>query len=448
MELFFTAKPPDADIIRRVANVKRYYETLECDPDFRVRAADDPVFAAKERGILISREAASYALLCQDERTKPPEDTALYNAYLDEKKAARQRISKRAQACRSERFNAWRSRQYARCDAELGAAVNARFAHIPFVIELSSGCSVGCDFCALSAQKLRGVFRATNENKRLFQDILGGASARFGAAVADSILYYATEPLDNPDYIAFAKIFLNATGRAPILTTAVALRDIPLTRAAIAMRGAEPTIHRFSLLSLEQFRRASSIFSPEETLFTELMPRYREASVGLVRAGRALHAHGKAALFTDQGTVACISGFIVNLAERKVRLSTPCRASDACPNGAKELDLGSFDTAQELMRLIDNCIESMESIIGMERPIRLEPFLHFNAGALENSNTSRIIVGDCDTQKLLEHISSGESSGAELIEKMTACGVEPLKTQLTLQSLYMRGLISEAENDI
>ncbi len=52
----------------------------------------------------------------------------------------------------------WRERQMNRCIMQLGGKM-IHMVHAPFALELSSGCSIGCEFCGFNAGKLKSVFR-------------------------------------------------------------------------------------------------------------------------------------------------------------------------------------------------------------------------------------------------------------------------------------------------
>ncbi len=436
--------------MHQTAHMKRFIELMECDPKFRMLAKDDPCRAAADYGLDVREEAARcLSRPIEGGKALPPELAAL-ELYYTEKNAHRSRIASRAENCTDVNFRAWHERQVNRCTLELGQATNQMFSHIPLVLELSSGCSVGCAFCALDAKTLRSVFRFTPENQALFSEVLEAAYDILGESVKDSILYYATEPLDNPDYLSFARLFSKRTGRVPILTTAVPLRNVELTRAAIAMRaGDEPTVNRFSILSLDDLRRIITTFTPEETLYTELLPRYPEASVGMVRAGRGLKENNDGMIFSNQGTVACVSGFIINMAERTLRLSTPCRASEQHPTGEIERSLGRFETARELSLLLKNTCRTMTLLPEREQPISLAPFLKFTPDApysIENPGVVRVALGDTIYRCACTLAYEGGKTMETLVEGLMRKGFDATEADICVITLYRRGILREAND--
>ena len=85
-----------------------------------------------------------------------------YAQFMDNKLKHRSALR---QACEPEdkTMKKWRARQIARCMIQLGPKSRALI-HAPFTLELSDGCSVGCEFCALASGGLKSIFKYTPEN--------------------------------------------------------------------------------------------------------------------------------------------------------------------------------------------------------------------------------------------------------------------------------------------
>ncbi len=440
MGLFWNTGTPDPVIIREAAQMKRYIDLMTCDSAFQEKAAADPERAAREAGLRISGEDARYYA-----RYPLPEARGLQAAFLEEKKEYRRRIRERAGELRHERFAAWHRRQVGRCDLELGRGTNLELMHLPFALELSSGCSVGCPFCGLGAGRLNRVSRADPETMELFAGLVSGALELLGPGVREAILYSATEPMDTPEYPAFVEKFRELCGKTPVMTTAVPMRNPEKTRQVLAMDpGGEKTIHRFSLLSEEVFRRCTEAFSPEETLYVDFLPRYKESRIGLVRAGRSPDAEGWEDLLTDQGTIACVSGFIVNLADRTVCLTTPCRADSQRPNGETVLGPEPFGNAGEALGIIERICGGMRTVPEDGVPLALQPFLHAGDGesfTLENPGVVRISPEEKGTE-VCRILAKGPADQAEICGRLSG---PAWGTQLTVFSLFRRGIITHTD---
>jgi hypothetical protein len=77
-------------------------------------------------------------------------------------------------------------------------------------------------------------------------------------------------------------------------------------------------------------------------------------------------------------TTACVSGFLVNMLERRVQLISPCPSSDRWPFGCIVFEEGRFETAAELERLLDGMVDRhMTTGAPRNRPARLLPELRY-----------------------------------------------------------------------
>ena len=436
MGYFWNTEKPAPDILRETAQVKRYTDLIRCDSAFRRHALSDPAGAARKAGLRLEEEEIRYYA-----RYPMPEARGLLAVFQEEKAQRRLRRRGIAGTLRQEAMLAWQERQRNRCGLELGRRVNQDLMHLPLAIELSSGCSVGCPFCGLSAERLKRISRADEETMALFAELADGAMTLLGDGAGEAILYNATEPMDTPDYPLFAERFREISGRTPAMTTAVPLRDVEKTRSVLAMdSGADRPVHRFSLLSEDVFRRCIAAFSPEETLYVDFLPRYTESQIGLTPAGRGRSVTGWDGLKTDQGTIACVSGFIVNLAERTLRLTTPCRATPRWPNGEMGLPPVPFRTAGEALRRMEQQCERMRRAPEEDTPLTLQPFLRPRSEvpfALENPGVIRIPL-EGSSEEICRMLAEKSMTPEEICD---ALADPPWQTQLTTAALFRQGIL-------
>jgi radical SAM family RiPP maturation amino acid epimerase len=366
--------PKSADSVpyrSELAQTKRFEERLRCDRVFRERLAADPVATVKAYGLEVDAEALrpfwddDVARNMAEDPTFVPALPALrHRLFAREKLLHREKT--RAVECMpsDERHRSWRERQIKRCLGELGPALYRGIVHAPFAIELSDGCSVGCWFCAVSAEKKKSDFLYTAENGVLWREILQILRSKIGPAAGTGFCYWATDPLDNPDYERFCTDFAEICGRFPQTTTAQPHKDPERVRALLSLsQDLGCTINRFSILTLRIFDRIMDAFSAEELLHCELVPQNPEAVMLQSEAGRAYKSSrldkrkemsGWAADAEAQpGTIACISGFLINMVTRKVRLISPCAANERWPDGYWVIDEGSFTDALSFEQLIE-----------------------------------------------------------------------------------------------
>ena len=145
-------------------------------------------------------------------------------------------FAKLAECCTDQRFKQRRERQIARCASQFRQQISEIIGHCPVAFELSSGCSVGCWFCASAAQRLSGVFEYGKKNSKLWGQILELTFDLLGPAAGTGICYYGTEPFDNPDYERFCDDFHTILGQFPQTTIAAPLRDPECTRSVSQTR--------------------------------------------------------------------------------------------------------------------------------------------------------------------------------------------------------------------
>jgi radical SAM family RiPP maturation amino acid epimerase len=355
-----------------IAHLKRFVEMWRCNPAFRAAyaASRSPAFL-QEYGIKVEAEAARYVLERSLTGKVDPESPGMplvarrHRFFMREKLLHREKLRSVGCAPAEPRHKAWRERQIRRSVGHLGPLFSESIVHAPFAIEITDGCSVGCWFCGISAEKKKSDFLYTESNAALWRSVLATLRARMGESAASGFLYWASDPMDNPDYEKLALDFANICGRFPQTTTAIAHKDVERTRALLRLSSEHGcTINRFSVLSLGQFNKIMEAFTPEELLHCEIIGQHAESANIQSNAGRARNstrlrerAESKgesAAQFAEgTGTIACVSGWLINMPRRSVRLITPCPASDRWPNGYWTLEEGHFETAADLEALME-----------------------------------------------------------------------------------------------
>nr|MCR5106908.1 hypothetical protein [Lachnospiraceae bacterium] len=235
--------------------IKRFMEYETMIPGFSKEEKADPVGTLKKYGFPLKPEEVSFYPTDPADRytmrpVYPETAAAKYAEYMKHKIAFRDEL-KEINTPENEAMRRWHKRQKGRSLAELGARCDA-LVHVPFAIELADGCSVGCSFCGLNAGRLKSVFRYTEENAVLFNEVLEGVKELIGESAGCGTMYFASEPLDNPDYELFLKDYERIFHRIPQITTATALRHKERMHELLKEINEEgKTVYRFSVLSLE-----------------------------------------------------------------------------------------------------------------------------------------------------------------------------------------------------
>lgn len=383
----------DRDYAREVAQLKRLTERWYADETFREQFDANPLSTVANLGLEIDM-AAILDYLTRMERAEGPEEVAEAKAtaplsvrrhkhFIREKLLFREKT--RATDCcpPNPQHKAWRERQIRRTRIQLGAVVHDGIVHVPFTVELSDGCSVGCWFCGVTAKKREGDYLYNDGNAAEWQEICGVLREMFEDSASSGFLYWASEPLDNPDYEKFAVDFAKICGRFPQTTTSIAHKDVERTRNLLKLSNQHGCrINRFSILSLNQFNKVMEAFSPEELLHCEIVAQNNESffvqgSAGRARGNQKLKDRmkkktGAEEITESPGTIACVSGFLINMVRRTVRLITPCPASDKWPNGYWVIDQGTFSNAQDFKELLQSLIErNLHGDLRYDSPVRL-----------------------------------------------------------------------------
>lgn len=345
------------------------------------------------------------------------------------------------------RMKKWRERQKGRCMMSFpdGAVGNV---HIPIMFEISSGCSVGCEFCGVGAKGLQSVLRYNDENAKLFKDVLEVGKRVIGEASKHAALYFATEPLDNPDYEKFKDIFTDSLGQIPQITTSVPLRDIERTRKLIAELDENSNMfYRFSVRSLEDFYKIMESFSAEELLFVELIPQFSEAPGNMfVKSGRSMEDEGL------ESSISCITGFLINMCEKTVKLTTPVIASREYPEGMAILLEEKFDTVAELEEILNKAIsEKMKTILEPDEKLSIYPWFEFmnseGKTGIKAKNGAELLVKNGEVELLYGHTVEALKSGnytrkeiGEVVsEKMGY--INPINVYSLINKLWNMGVI-------
>lgn len=365
------------DHIRDVARLKRFLERWTMDPAFRDAYVANPEAAIASLGLDLRRDEVHPFVDDEAARTLTrairegadgdyPLSVRRYRAFYREKRQHRRQIRKDCQPG-DRRLALWRARQVQRCIGQLGVQKADALVHAPAAFELARGCSVGCWFCGVAAPRLGDVLHYDEEVGQLWRGTLRVLRDLMGPCVKQGFLYWATDPLDNPDYERFLLDFHAITGRCPQTTTAMGARNIERTRQLLRLsHSLQSTIDRFSVLTLSILKQLHASFTPEEFIRVECIPQNREAAdkYRKANAGRARTfetSRGREMMPREtSSTIACVSGFLFNMLDRTVKLITPCNASPRWPLGYWVIAEAQFtspdDLRDQLDAIVDRCM--------------------------------------------------------------------------------------------
>lgn len=338
--------------LKEYACFKRCMEMYSADPAFRkvMDASGDEAVAAAGFAGLLDGEAVKRAVRRIVFQTGDVTGNPYFQTFSEVNFAAGSLTVRdhRRESFASERLFYYMDTQRNRCRMECGVIRDHPYIYYyPFAFELSGGCSVQCPFCGFAAEKYRGAFRYTEENAKLFREVVSAAYETAGRITSSCPCYFATEPLDNPDYERFLAEFREITGEFPQTTTAVADRFPARIRALTALLGEDNLKNRASLRisvrTLEQFNRIIGEYSPEELAFVEILANNPESLNGVSASGRVQTGEYPERKKLEY-SISCVAGMKVNLFDRTVEFVEPELPCKEFPLGYRVLESRSFDS--------------------------------------------------------------------------------------------------------
>jgi hypothetical protein len=201
--------------------------------------------------------------------------------------------------------------------------------------------------------------------------------------------------------------------------------------------------------------RVHAAFSAEELAGVELVLQNPEAALPKTPTGRALERPDKLAQnrsrnseALDSGTIACVSGFLVNMVERTIRLISPTRTSERWLRGYRVYGERRFASAVEFGGAIEDLIEEhMETAVGAGGRLRFRQDLGYERkpdGFELHCRGGRVaLAGFAGAGLLGDLLHAGRNSAGEITAELASAGTDVFVAADLLQQLYDRGLFDE-----
>lgn len=277
-------------------------------------------------------------------------------------------------------WNSWRNSQAKRYQSEDNSLRASKITYIAFAIELTDGCSGGCSFCGFSAHSLRKKQMSYEENQNDYRILLKEFSNLAGKEYAKTgVLYWATDPLDHPQYSLYAKDYAEIIGIYPHTTTAIAENNIELIKNIIREQrdyNKKPWNIRISLRSEKAYQYLCENLTLEDRSIIQMNPQYKSRQTSFARTGRAFKNSSKNDQAVHGGTIACMTGFLASLPKNKIQLITPCMANTKNINGYRILQTTVVDESTNIHRTLAKTIKDAD-----EPTINNKSLISFNAPA-------------------------------------------------------------------
>ncbi len=374
--------------LNQISQIKRFFECYDGDADFRIAVnsghfSDEQIHRMKQIGIEFdpdemsplwkNPDAVRDYLLQNVGDSSQMQSSVLHNYPLLElwlrfaflrKMQYRDVCIHRSPPSKSTRYQKWRSQRIASAESELGG-FNHFIDHPTLAIELTDGCSVQCWFCSFCAGKLKAVLDY-EKDRSFFRDIVKACTDIFGQAAGLALLYYATEPYDNPHYIDYMKDFAEITGSDVCTSTAVCADKKWIDDLIAFYRPKNLPWPRLSVLSPGMLRKVHDNHTPQQLMHVNMIMQMKDSERQKVSGGRIfeqkqdMRERDSANYLQDvipQGTIACVSGFYINLVTRVIKLVSPCYTSERWPLGYRIFDEAAFETPEDLHRIVTQMID-------------------------------------------------------------------------------------------
>lgn len=440
----------------KITHAKRFLERYQADPQFKEQVAQDPQEAAARYHLQVDPEEIKFLWQPQLQAKLPQTEqlSLLVQRCQDFAQVLKDRKGPALiDASHNLQYKAWRSRQINRLSGQVSKSLNDMIGHLPVSFELSKGCSVGCWFCSVSAPTLQDIFFYTPENAQLWRDVLALLREKLGTAAADGFCYWATDPLDNPDYEKFMCDYHELLGVFPQTTTAQALKNITRTRSLLQLALEKGNrLNRFSVISLKVFNQLHEAFTPEELAFVNLVIQNPEAGIEKASAGRMRDYNQRQAAKKNQavneslpGTNACVTGFLLNMVDRTVKLISPCPADDQWPHGYRVYDATTFTTVDELAAFLDKAIATyMPLSVRPSDRIRFRNDLKYEEFADGFHVSTRFLTlkfrNDPYLRQLGQIILPGDKTVSQITSLLNICGTPTPTTIKALNLMFEQGI--------
>lgn len=447
--------------LSQIAHVKRFLERFQGDDVLRaallggLMSLDDAARACGCKLDLTTLQPVFNPAFTEHRKDATAEDwplTHLWDSHLAAILALRDDIKTIGDTDgRNPAFDAWRSRQIARTAFELGVHAQG-IVHPPITFELSSGCSVGCWFCGISAAKFGGNFSLADGGDVAWRETLTAAQSVLGRGMKVGFAYWATEPLDNPEYLEFLKIWHDVVGVVPQTTSAIPLRNLELTRSVLDLWKQHKCFpNRFSVLTTKILLKIHETFTPEELLGVELVLQGQGSASPKSGAGRAyqgaeIQRAGSVRVKNNtvvNGTIACVSGFLVNIVEKTVKLISPSSPSDRWPDGYIVVGERRYEKPEGLRDALESLIdEHMVQHLDPAKVIRFVSNINFFATAAGvGVESAHVRVQSKLLSVVGPLIDDGDKTPLEIFKIACEQGEDPLRVVAVINDVRSAGLI-------
>jgi radical SAM family RiPP maturation amino acid epimerase len=439
-----------------------------CDNDFKREFEEDPQGALDRKGwgdIKASElQIMTDPVLAAQYKSSMDETPILikqYRNFITAKK--KHAIEIRNTKPQHEKWKTWRERMVKSTFWREGYIKHARLVHAPFTIELTQGCTVGCWFCGVDAEKFQKPVELSAAKKELFEEIIESFKTIAGEEAAQhGFLYWATDPLDHPDYEWFLRSFYQKLKYWPQTTTAQGMKHAARLKKLFAdTSDLNSFVQRFSMIKKKDLKDIREYFTPEELFLCEQIAQFDNEISPKATAGRTRKIamkkvkEGKKVGFRynleETGSIACVSGFLLNMVDQSIKLITPCLATDQWPLGYRILGqevLENGKVNETINKLLENSINANlnpSDVIKIQRGIEVTAPEETKLAFTKYGHTV-LLHNIAKASEVAEALRGKDKTLIEICGIMSANEVSNIDTMIMLYKIRELGILDESVN--
>jgi hypothetical protein len=150
------------------------------------------------------------------------------------------------------------------------------------------------------------------------------------------------------------------------------------------------------------------------------------------------------------GTIACVSGFLINMVRKSVRLISPVPCTDEWPNGYWVIEEANFTDAESFRELLTGMVERhMPTTIRASTPVRFRPDIKFtrteNGGRMTSYGLTTNFPAGYGYERICEALVEGKSTAGQIaISVEDHDGVPAHEAMNILYGFFAKGMLDEA----
>jgi hypothetical protein len=454
------------------SRAKRFNERWLADPSFRTALFRDPERALADYALPVDPEEAR-GIVAGDTDQAGSIARGIYGISAMKSAVMGRWYGPEATASDA-RIAAWRARQQARMQLELGPFQTRASVRAAWNAELTRGCSGGCWFCNMAASGLSGAAPADERSLHEWRGIVRALKTRLGPATRTGFLDGATDPFDHPAYEAFCRIVLDEAGFFPPTSTALALRDPERSRRFFAeAKAAGCWSVRLTIRDQHELDAVHANFSSDELAHVQLNSFTSGSSFVYSLAGRfrerflsdpdfAARERRKLAFapwytgskdYQDDNVYPVdantgVAGFSLNLVDRTVSLVTPRPSSDAFPLGFETLDRLTFNDCDEFGGALDALVQRWmptrlreTDTVALWHGLRCEPIA--DGVRLHGRFRQFTDITDADHESTVRAVVDRLRRGTTVAELIQSLDVDPCWGTKMLHRFFDAGVLQE-----